>query len=113
ALTADAGPDELLPGKALLFGGESSAWSRTRELASSGVRIINHYGPTEATVGVATHLVDPDAELAAPTTPIGRPLAGACVYVLDDAMEPVPRGTVGELYLGGDRLARGYLGRPG
>ncbi|MGH3415567.1 MAG: amino acid adenylation domain-containing protein, partial [Actinocrinis sp.] len=113
ALTADADPRELLPAKALLFGGESSAWSRTRELASSGVRIINHYGPTEATVGVATHIVDPCLEPAATTTPIGRPLPGACVYVLDDALEPVPRGAVGELYLGGDRLARGYLGRPG
>ena len=113
ALTADAGTGELLPAKALLFGGEASAWSRTRELAASGVRIVNHYGPTEATVGVATHTVDPATVPAATTTPIGAPLPGACVYLLDEAMEPVPRGTVGELYLGGDRLARGYLGCPG
>jgi amino acid adenylation domain-containing protein len=113
ALTADADPAELLPARALLFGGESSAWSRTRELAMSGVRIINHYGPTEATVGVATHIVDPAAEHVAATTPIGRPLPGACVYVLDDAMEPAAHGAVGELYISGDRLARGYLGRPG
>jgi amino acid adenylation domain-containing protein len=113
ALTADADPTELLPARALLFGGESSAWPRTRELARSGVRIINHYGPTEATVGVATHIVDPAAEHIAATTPIGRPLPGARVYVLDDAMEPSPHGAVGELYLGGDRLARGYLGCPG
>ncbi|WP_034260597.1 non-ribosomal peptide synthetase/MFS transporter [Actinospica robiniae] len=113
ALTADAGFGELLPAKALLFGGEGSVWSRTRELAATGVRIVNHYGPTEATVGVATQIVDPSIEPITTTTPIGRPLPGACVYVLDEAMEPVPRGAVGELYLGGDRLARGYLGRPG
>ncbi|HEU5427013.1 MAG TPA: amino acid adenylation domain-containing protein [Actinocrinis sp.] len=113
ALTADRAATELLPRKTLLFGGEASQWVRTRELAAHGIRMLNHYGPTEATVGVATHEVDPHAEPVASTTPIGLALPGARVYVLDDAMEPVPAGSIGELYLGGDRLARGYLGRPG
>ncbi|MGW3678932.1 non-ribosomal peptide synthase/polyketide synthase [Streptomyces prasinus] len=75
-----------------------------------GRRMINSYGPTEATV-VATWT----GPLAAGTgTPaIGGPLPGTEAHVLDAAMRPVPPGTEGELYVGGDGLARGYLGRPG
>ncbi|HET9380237.1 MAG TPA: non-ribosomal peptide synthase/polyketide synthase [Streptomyces sp.] len=75
-----------------------------------GRRLINSYGPTEATV-VATWT----GPLAAGTgTPgIGSPLPGTEAHVLDAHLRPVPPGTEGELYVGGDGLARGYLGRPG
>ena len=108
----DGGAAALLPRRALLLGGEASAAAWTAELASLGeAAVINHYGPTEATVGVTTYRVPP-GEADRPTTPIGHPLPGARVHVLDAAMRPVPPGWVGELYVGGDRLARGYLGRP-
>ncbi|MFD4658624.1 non-ribosomal peptide synthase/polyketide synthase [Kitasatospora sp. NPDC058444] len=75
-----------------------------------GRRMINSYGPTEATI-VATWTGPLTAGTGAPT--IGAALPHARVYVLDEAMRPQPPGTDGELYLGGEGVARGYLGRPG
>ncbi|TDC85609.1 amino acid adenylation domain-containing protein [Micromonospora sp. KC606] len=112
ALTADAEPAELLPARALILGGETSDLERVAPLAAGPARIFNHYGPTEATVGVATCEVVADGPRTGPV-PVGRPLPHARVYVLDERMRPVPVGVPGELYLGGDRLARGYLNRPG
>ncbi|QOC91535.1 non-ribosomal peptide synthetase/MFS transporter [Micromonospora craniellae] len=112
ALTADAEPGELLPARALVLGGEQSELDRVGPLAAVGpARVFNHYGPTEATVGVTTYEVTADGPATGPV-PIGRPLPYARVYVLDERMRPVPVGVPGELYLGGDRLARGYLNRP-
>ncbi|MEV6814272.1 amino acid adenylation domain-containing protein [Micromonospora sp. NPDC051296] len=110
ALTADTEPGDLLPARALILGGEASDLDRVGLLAAAGpARVFNHYGPTEATVGVATYEVTGPG---AGPVPIGRPLPHARVYVLDERMRPVPVGVPGELYLGGDRLARGYLNRP-
>ncbi|MFG3610828.1 amino acid adenylation domain-containing protein, partial [Streptomyces sp. NPDC047928] len=78
---------------------------------STGRRMINGYGPTEATI--ATTFSDPldAADPGAP--PIGRPYANVRTYVLDDWLRPVAPGVVGELYIGGDGVAQGYAGRPG
>ncbi|MGW0586754.1 amino acid adenylation domain-containing protein [Streptosporangium sp. NPDC002607] len=110
-LAAVDDPAELLPRRLLILGGEASGWSWARELAAH-TTVVNHYGPTEATVGISTHAVTGEEERAL-NLPIGRPLPGARVYVLDEHLRPVPPGMTGEIYLGGDRLARGYLGRPG
>ena len=73
-------------------------------------RIINEYGPTETVVGCSIHEVGPDPGA---TIPIGRPIANTRMYVLDDALNPVPVGVPGELCIGGDGVARGYFARPG
>ncbi|MFD3758970.1 amino acid adenylation domain-containing protein [Streptomyces sp. NPDC058622] len=113
ALTADAPLERLLPRRALVLGGEASGWSWAAGIAALGrCAVFNHYGPTEATVGITVHEVTADGLDAPGSTPIGRPLAGGRCYVLDEARNPVPPGVTGELYVGGDRLARGYLGRP-
>ncbi|MFJ9890725.1 amino acid adenylation domain-containing protein [Streptomyces sp. NPDC091287] len=75
------------------------------------LRLHNHYGPTESHVVTGTTLPADPAHW--PTTaPIGRPVWNDRVYVLDDTLGPVPSGVVGELYLAGTGLARGYLKRP-
>lgn len=113
ALTADAPMERLLPRRTLVLGGEASSWSWAAGIAALGrCTVFNHYGPTEATVGITVHEVTADGLDAPGNTPIGSPLAGGRCYVLDEARNPVPPGVTGELYLGGDRLARGYLGRP-
>ncbi|MFG2586995.1 amino acid adenylation domain-containing protein [Streptomyces sp. NPDC048438] len=91
----------------LVLGGEATPPALWRKVAGSGTNARNIYGPTEATVDSTTARID-DGE---PT--IGHPLAGTRTYVLDSALQPVPYGTTGELYLAGPHLARGYLGRPG
>ncbi|MEO3807572.1 amino acid adenylation domain-containing protein [Sphaerisporangium sp. B11E5] len=114
ALLAESTPDALLPRRLLVLGGEASPWAWARDLAARGrCAVVNHYGPTEATVGVTTFHVDPAVPAAGPVLPIGRPMPGARVYVLDGWLRPVPPGVPGEIHLGGERLARGYLGRPG
>ncbi|GII04685.1 non-ribosomal peptide synthetase [Planobispora takensis] len=72
-------------------------------------QLWNLYGPTETTIWSTVHRVPPDAAAMS----IGVPVANTVAHVLDAAMEPVPPGVAGELYLGGDGLARGYHGRPG
>ncbi|GAA0989358.1 hypothetical protein GCM10009555_073150 [Acrocarpospora macrocephala] len=99
---------DVLPRKLLILGGEASQADWAASLVRPGLRVVNHYGPTEATVGVTTH----DVGTATGSLPIGRPLPGARAYILDERGEPTPIGVVGEIHLGGDRLARGYLGRP-
>ncbi|MFJ9841393.1 non-ribosomal peptide synthase/polyketide synthase [Kitasatospora sp. NPDC101155] len=83
---------------------------RLRE-AVPGCRVLNIYGPTEATVYATAFACDPADPDRDP--PIGRPVGGARAYVLDHRLRPVPVGAPGELYLGGTGVARGYLGRPG
>ncbi|MGW4529571.1 amino acid adenylation domain-containing protein [Nocardia sp. NPDC004340] len=105
--------DRELP--VLALGGEAidaALWARLRELALSassgrgGTAVYNCYGPTETTVEA---VVAPIAEFETPT--IGTPNAGMSGYVLDSMLRPVPGGVVGELYLSGPQLARGYIGR--
>jgi len=73
-----------------------------------GRRFFNAYGPTEATVYTTFAECNDPTEIP----PIGRPIPGTQVYILDRAMQPVPIGVPGELYIGGIGLARGYLRRP-
>ena len=75
--------------------------------------LVNLYGPTECTINSSSHRVDP-VLLAdgPPTVPIGKPVHNTQYYVLDGDRRPVAIGEVGELYIGGRQLARGYIGKP-
>ncbi|HEX9428050.1 MAG TPA: amino acid adenylation domain-containing protein, partial [Candidatus Polarisedimenticolia bacterium] len=88
-------------------------YAEWRRLVPRGVRWVGAYGATEAAVTSILHEpdADPDADVGR-ELPIGRPIANLEAYVLDDALQPLPAGAVGGLYLGGAGLARGYLGRP-
>ena len=116
ALLTAADPGRVLPRQRLVLGGETLRWElaeRVRELAP-GCRVFNHYGPTETTVGVVAGAV-PDARGRTLTVPLGRPLGGSWLHLLDPASprpRPVPTWAGGEVYIGGAGLARGYLGRP-
>ncbi|HEV7508685.1 MAG TPA: amino acid adenylation domain-containing protein [Thermoanaerobaculia bacterium] len=81
-----------------------------RGTAGHPARLVNTYGPTETTI-VATRQ-ELGGGAASPTIPIGRPIAGARVYVVDPRHQLVPPGVAGELLVGGVGLSRGYLGRP-
>jgi len=106
-LLLEAGWQPKRPFKALC-GGEALPPDLARALLDAGVELWNMYGPTETTVWSALHkLVQVDGAV-----PVGRPINNTQIYVLDDAREPQPVGVLGELYIGGAGVARGYLKRP-
>ncbi len=72
--------------------------------------LYNEYGPTEATVWAAVYRTNGTEHGA--RIPIGKPIANTRMYLLDASLRPVPIGVVGEIYIGGASLARGYLGQP-
>jgi amino acid adenylation domain-containing protein len=114
ALQISSRPEQLLPRRWLVVGGEVSRWDWMDRLqATASCSIFNHYGPTEATVGVLTYAVQKNQNArSSSTVPIGRPLPNTRAFLLDRHMQPVPIGASGELHIGGDGLARGYLNRP-
>jgi acyl-coenzyme A synthetase/AMP-(fatty) acid ligase len=96
-------------------GGEAMSADRYHEwrkwLPPEKVTLLNTYGPTEATV-IATTFDPAGQSLMGPTVPIGRPLPNVSLYILDAHRQPVPIGVVGEIYIGGAAVARGYCNRP-
>ncbi|WP_043728118.1 amino acid adenylation domain-containing protein, partial [Kutzneria sp. 744] len=110
----DVEPGELPDLRAVVFGGEAldpaklDRWWAGR---THRPRMVNMYGITETTVHVTYRELGP--EDAAAGSVIGRGIAGQGVYLLDDALRPVPPGVTAEVYVAGGQLARGYLGRPG
>ncbi|KAF9343520.1 hypothetical protein BGX26_005609, partial [Mortierella sp. AD094] len=99
--------------KYLICGGEQALIEAFTEVLQHGgpVRLLNVYGPTEATV-VATTYEATSAISQLDRMPIGRPISNTQAYVLDKHRNPVPLGVVGELYIGGPGVANGYLNRP-
>ncbi|MEU3614835.1 amino acid adenylation domain-containing protein, partial [Streptomyces sp. NPDC006872] len=92
----------------IVVGGEAVPESLWQELrAADGVSVHNFYGPTECTVDAVTASLD-----ASPSPAIGNPVTGSRAHVLDSALQPVPDGAPGELYIAGAGVARGYLNRP-
>lgn len=107
-------PENLLPRKRLVLGGEVLTWELVDRLRSYAPEclIFNHYGPTETTVGALTYQVENrEAVSQAVTVPIGRAIGNTQLYLLDQHLQPVPLGVPGELYIGGAGVARGYLNR--
>ncbi|WP_051852780.1 non-ribosomal peptide synthetase [Streptomyces aureocirculatus] len=111
---AEERPDSLAGLREVWTGGDvasPAAWRRVRQVCPD-VTLAHAYGPTETTVFATGHRLAA-GEQVRHTVPIGRPLDNTAVYVLGPGLAPVPVGTIGELYVAGAGVARGYLGRPG
>ncbi|MFH8768881.1 non-ribosomal peptide synthase/polyketide synthase [Streptomyces sp. NPDC017958] len=107
-------PDVLAPHAELMTGGEALRGEQLtgRRADRPDLALINHYGPTETTVGCLDHRLPQDGPVPHGPVPLGRPMWNTRAYVLDARLRPVPDGTVGELYVAGHGLARGYANRP-
>jgi amino acid adenylation domain-containing protein len=115
ALQSGGRPEEVMPARRLVLGGEASRldWIERLRAAAPRCAIFNHYGPTETTVGVLTYRVGETMPATATRNlPLGRPLPGTRIHLLDEQGRPVPAGEKGELCIGGPGVARGYLNRP-
>ena len=97
------------PGLKILCGGEALEPGLAEALLMRCDELWNMYGPTETTIWSAAYSV---RQLGADAIPVGRPIRNTTFYVLDGRGQPVPQGVVGELWIGGEGLARGYLHRP-
>jgi amino acid adenylation domain-containing protein/non-ribosomal peptide synthase protein (TIGR01720 family) len=95
--------------KLIISGGEALTveLQQTVHERLNWVHVINAYGPTEAAITAAFHRCSPSEK--APAVPIGRPISNTQIYILDQALQPVPIGVAGEIHIGGRGLAHGYL----
>jgi non-ribosomal peptide synthetase-like protein len=105
--TGCADPETQLPYLRLVYVGGEALSPDVVDQWARGRRMVNGYGPTECTVTCLRHDVAPGQRIA-----IGRPVPGMRAWVLDDRLRPVPDGQLGELCMGGDGVALGYLRRP-
>ena len=110
----DENPHALSGIKQLLIGGEALSVAHVQKALVSlpSTQIINGYGPTESTTFTCCYPIPRITETPLESIPIGRPISNTQVYILDEYLHPLPIGVTGELYLGGDGLASGYLNRP-
>jgi amino acid adenylation domain-containing protein len=107
------GKDTAVRVRAVVIGGEALHWNSLSfwQTRLPGRRLINEYGPTETVVGCCSYEVPADGS-GSGVVPIGRPIANTQIYLLDSYLKPVAGGATGELYVGGEGLARGYLNCP-
>jgi amino acid adenylation domain-containing protein len=115
ALLAGSDSEAVLPRTCLVVGGEALGWELVSEIRSRApsLRVVDHYGPTETTIGSCTFDLSEDVSGWHPrTVPIGRPIANTRAYVLDGRDRLLPAGVAGELVIGGAGVARGYVNRP-
>ena len=109
----DEEPQALSDVKQLLIGGEALSVPHVKKgialLPNS--EIINGYGPTESTTFTCCYRIPRQLDDNLSSIPIGKPIGNTQVYILDSHLNPVPIGVVGEIYIGGDGVARGYLNR--
>lgn len=112
-LMVDQRLEDLQGLRQLLAGGDVLSIPHVRKVLDNleGCRLINGYGPTENTTFTCCFTIPKTYPLKT-SVPIGRPIANTQVYILDSHLQPVPIGVPGELYIGGDGLARGYFRRP-
>jgi amino acid adenylation domain-containing protein len=110
---AEADLDAIAGVPVVLAGGDVLNPDTVRAVltARRGRPLVNGYGPTENTTFTACHVMT-DPSQVGPTVPIGRPIQHTTAHVLDERGRPAPIGVTGELYAGGDGLARGYAGNP-
>ncbi|WPB73702.1 amino acid adenylation domain-containing protein [Archangium violaceum] len=106
-------PEAFQTVKTVMFGGEAADAKSIRRVLERGApkHLVHVYGPTENTTFSTAFELKAVAE-GAVSVPIGGPVSNSDAYVLDERMQPVPAGVTGELYVGGDGLALGYLNRP-
>ncbi len=90
---------------------ETALAADIHDLFGGGVDIYNEYGPTETVVGSMIHRFDREKDNGV-SVPIGKPIANTSILLLDGDGNPVPAGAIGELYIGGAGVGRGYLNRP-
>jgi amino acid adenylation domain-containing protein len=95
-----------------LCGGEALSTQLSRELLPRVGTLWNLYGPTETTIWSCRHQITPGGANGSVLEPIGHPIGNTYVYILNNSLNPVPVGVVGEIHIGGRGVARGYLGRP-
>jgi amino acid adenylation domain-containing protein len=105
--------EDLRPLRQLLAGGDVLSVAHVRKAMRelTGTRLINGYGPTESTTFACCHAID-SGEAIGDSVPIGKPIANTTAHILNAQLEPVPVGVTGELFIGGDGLARGYWNSP-
>jgi aspartate racemase len=110
----NARPSVLQTVKHVLTGGEALSVPHVKKAMEQlpSLQLTNGYGPTESTTFACCYAIRPGETFSRGSVPIGRPIANTTCYLLDAHLQPVPVGVAGELHLGGDGLALGYLNRP-
>jgi thioesterase domain-containing protein/acyl carrier protein len=113
-LVIDTRPEILKTVATVLTGGEALSVPHVRKAleALPNIQLVNGYGPTESTTFTCCHRIPKILPEQLTSIPIGRPIGNTQVYILDSRLQLVPIGVAGELFIGGDGLARGYVNRP-